>query len=87
MLRNTDGDAESSAAGADQTLHCSIKTHVARGNVNYVKFLGNRLAGSGEHFLSFFLPYKLRHEKNNSLFSDLVRHKTRLFSYRSWPEA
>ena len=24
MLRNTDGDAESSAAGADQSLHCSI---------------------------------------------------------------
>ena len=34
-----------------------------------------------------FLPYELRHEKNNALFSDLVRHKTRLFSYRRWLEA
>ena len=48
MQRNTDGDTESRAAGADQSLHCSIQTHVARGNVNYDKFLGNRLAGSGE---------------------------------------
>ena len=48
MQRNTDGDTESSAAGADQSLHCSIKTYVARGNVKYVKFLGNRPAGSGE---------------------------------------
>ena len=34
-----------------------------------------------------FLPYELHHEETNALFSDLVRHKTKLFSYRRWLEA